>query len=40
MIGSKISEQVERFKLEIPQISLHLLREDMNLSEYSNIPAK
>lgn len=38
--GSKTSEQIEKFRVDIPQVSLHLLREDMSIPEYANVPAK
>lgn len=38
--SSKLTDPSEKFKLEIPQVSLHILREDMRLNEYSNLFTK
>jgi hypothetical protein len=36
----KQTEDLEKYRLEIPQISTHLLREDIKLPEYRNIEFK
>jgi|JI9StandDraft_1071089.scaffolds.fasta_scaffold673108_1 hypothetical protein len=33
----KQSEEFSKYRLEVPQISAHLLREDMKLPEYENL---
>lgn len=36
----KATEEFQKYRLEIPQISAHLLREDASLPEYLNVPCK
>lgn len=31
------TEEFEKYRLEVPQVSAHLLREDMKLPEYGNL---